>query len=77
MKHGLGLKKYGGEIENQQKRLGCSCDWDRKRFTLDKGLSDAVLEEFCNLYKDGLIYRGKKNDKLVSILPFIYIRYRS
>ena len=53
-------KKYGGEIENQQKRLGCSCDWDRKRFTLDKGLSDAVLEEFCNLYKDGLIYRGKK-----------------
>ncbi len=53
-------KKYGGEIENQQKRLGCSCDWDRKRFTLDDGLSDAVLEEFCNLYNDGLIYRGKK-----------------
>ena len=53
-------KKYGGEIENQQKRLGCSCDWDRKRFTLDKGLSDAVLEEFCKLYNDGLIYRGKK-----------------
>ena len=53
-------RKYGGEIENQQKRLGCSCDWDRKRFTLDEGLSDAVLEEFCNLYKDGLIYRGKR-----------------
>ena len=53
-------RKYGGEIEKQQKRLGCSCDWDRKRFTLDDGLSDAVLEEFCNLYNDGLIYRGKK-----------------
>ena len=53
-------RKYGGEIENQQKRLGCSCDWDRKRFTLDEGLSNAVLEEFCNLYNDGLIYRGKK-----------------
>ena len=53
-------RKYGGEIENQQRRLGCSCDWERKRFTLDQGLSDAVLEEFCNLYNDGLIYRGKK-----------------
>ena len=53
-------KQYGGEIEKQQRRLGCSCDWDRKRFTLDEGLSNAVLEEFCNLYNDGLIYRGKK-----------------
>ena len=53
-------KKYGGEIESQQRRLGCSCDWERKRFTLDEGLSNAVLEEFCNLYNDELIYRGKK-----------------
>ncbi len=53
-------KQYGGEIERQQRRLGCSCDWERKRFTLDEGLSNAVLEEFCNLYNDGLIYRGKK-----------------
>ena len=53
-------KQYGGEIEKQQRRLGCSCDWERKRFTLDEGLSNAVLEEFCNLYNDGLIYRGKK-----------------
>ena len=53
-------KEYGGEIEKQQRRLGCSCDWERKRFTLDEGLSNAVLEEFCNLYNDGLIYRGKK-----------------
>ena len=53
-------KNYGGQIENQQKKLGCSCDWERKRFTLDEGLSKAVLEEFYNLYKDDLIYRGKK-----------------
>ena len=52
--------KYGGEIQNQQKKLGCSCDWDRKRFTMDDGLSEAVLEQFINLYKKGLIYKGKK-----------------
>ena len=52
--------KYGGEIQNQQKKLGCSCDWDRKRFTMDEGLSEAVLEQFINLYKKGLIYKGKK-----------------
>ena len=51
---------YGGEIQNQQRRLGCSCDWDRRRFTLDEGLSEAVLEEFCKLYEEGLIYRGKR-----------------
>ena len=51
---------YGGTIQNQQKMLGCSCDWDRRRFTLDNGLSDAVLEEFINLYKDGYIYKGKR-----------------
>ena len=52
--------KYGGEIQNQQKKLGCSCDWERKRFTMDEGLSEAVLEQFINLYKKGLIYKGKK-----------------
>ena len=51
---------YGGTIEEQQRRLGCSCDWDRKRFTLDEGLSDAVLEQFVNLYKKGLIYKGTR-----------------
>ena len=51
---------YGGTIQEQQKKLGCSCDWDRRRFTLDEGLSDAVLEEFVNLYKDGYIYKGKR-----------------
>ena len=51
---------YGGTIEMQQKKLGCSCDWDRKRFTMDKGLSDAVLEQFVDLYNKGLIYKGKR-----------------
>ena len=53
-------KLYGGTIENQQRKLGCSCDWERRRFTLDEGLSDAVLEEFVNLYNDGYIYKGTR-----------------
>lgn len=53
-------KIYGGTIQEQQRKLGCSCDWDRKRFTLDEGLSDAVLEQFVNLYQKGLIYKGKR-----------------
>ncbi len=51
---------YGGTIQEQQKRLGCSCDWSRRRFTLDEGLSQAVLEQFINLYEKGLIYKGKR-----------------
>ena len=51
---------YGGTIQNQQRKLGCSCDWSRKRFTLDKGLSEAVSEQFVNLYNKGLIYKGKR-----------------
>jgi valyl-tRNA synthetase len=51
-------KKYGGLIINQLKRLGCSCDWSRERFTLDEGLSRAVKEVFVCLYEEGLIYRG-------------------
>ena len=50
----------GGLIFNQLKRLGASCDWSRERFTMDEGLSDAVLEVFVSLYKEGLIYRGKR-----------------
>ena len=53
-------KEYGGTIQEQQRRLGCSCDWERNRFTLDEGLSEAVLEQFINLYNKGLIYKGKK-----------------
>jgi valyl-tRNA synthetase len=51
-------KKYGGEIINQLKRLGASCDWDRERFTMDEGLSLAVRKVFVDLYNQGLIYRG-------------------
>ena len=51
---------YGGTIEAQQKKLGCSCDWSRKRFTLDEGLSEAVLEQFISLYNKGLIYKGTR-----------------
>ena len=53
-------KHYGGTIQAQQKKLGCSCDWDRRRFTLDEGLSDAVLEQFVDLYNKGLIYKGTR-----------------
>jgi len=51
-------KKYGGEIINQLKRLGASCDWNRERFTMDEGLSRAVRKVFVDLYHEGLIYRG-------------------
>ncbi len=51
-------EKYGGFIINQLKRLGCSCDWSRERFTMDEGLSRAVKEVFVRLYEEGLIYRG-------------------
>ncbi len=53
-------RKYGGIIQEQQKKLGCSCDWERNRFTLDEGMSNSVLEQFIRLYKKGLIYKGKR-----------------
>ena len=52
--------KYGGIIQEQQRKLGCSCDWERNRFTLDEGMSDSVLEQFVKLYDKGLIYKGKR-----------------
>ncbi len=48
----------GGRIISQLKRLGCSCDWSRERFTMDAGLSAAVREVFVRLYEEGLIYKG-------------------
>ena len=51
-------EEYGGRIAGQIRRLGASCDWSRERFTLDDGLSDAVLESFIKLHDDGLIYKG-------------------
>ncbi len=51
-------EQYGLTIISQLKRLGCSCDWGRTRFTMDEGLSNAVLEVFIRLYEKKLIYRG-------------------
>ena len=51
---------YGNRICEQLKKLGSSCDWSRKRFTLDDGCSDAVKEVFVKLYNEGLIYRGTR-----------------
>ncbi|MEP0942183.1 MAG: valine--tRNA ligase [Rhizobiaceae bacterium] len=70
-RHALGREKFvekiwewkgesGGTIFNQLKRLGASCDWSRERFTMDEGLSEAVLEVFVRLHEDGLIYRDKR-----------------
>jgi valyl-tRNA synthetase len=53
-------QQYGDRIISQLKRLGCSCDWDRTRFTLDEVCAKAVRETFFKLFKDGLVYRGKK-----------------
>jgi valyl-tRNA synthetase len=50
----------GGMIFNQLKRLGASCDWSRERFTMDEGLSKAVIEVFVQLYEEGLIYKDKR-----------------
>ena len=52
--------QYGSRIVSQFKKLGCSCDWQRERFTMDEGCSEAVLEVFVNLYNKGLIYRGNR-----------------
>lgn len=53
-------EEYGGTILNQLKKLGCSCDWSRERFTMDEGLSNAVKDVFVDLYYKGLIYKGKR-----------------
>ena len=50
----------GNQISSQMKTLGVSCDWSRERFTMDEGLSQAVLKVFVELYDKGLIYRGKR-----------------
>ncbi|MDB5591668.1 valine--tRNA ligase [Enterovirga sp.] len=53
-------EQSGGQIVGQLKRLGASCDWSRERFTMDEGLSRAVLRVFVNLHRDGLVYRDKR-----------------
>lgn len=51
---------YGGRIVEQQKKMGSSCDWERSRFTMDEGCSDAVKKVFIDLYNKGLIYHGER-----------------
>ena len=53
-------EESGGSINNQLRRLGASADWSRERFTMDKGLSEAVKKVFVDLYNDGIIYRDKR-----------------
>lgn len=53
-------EEYGGQIVNQQRKLGLSCNWERARFTMDEGCSKAVLEVFERLYNEGLIYKGER-----------------
>lgn len=53
-------EEYGGTITSQLKKMGSSCDWDRERFTMDEGCSNAVQKVFINLYKKGLIYKGSR-----------------
>lgn len=76
-RHDLGRDKFiekvwewreekGGTIINQLKRIGSSCDWERERFTMDQGLSQAVREVFVQLYNEGLIYKG---DYIVNWCP--------
>jgi valyl-tRNA synthetase len=59
LKHAWEWKEnYGGVILQQLKKLGCSCDWDRTKFTMDPDMSEAVIKVFVDLYEKGLIYRG-------------------
>uniref|UniRef100_UPI002634ADE9 valine--tRNA ligase n=1 Tax=Winogradskyella sp. TaxID=1883156 RepID=UPI002634ADE9 len=59
LKHAWEWKEeYGGVILEQLKKLGCSCDWDRTKFTMDDDMSEAVIKVFVDLYNKGLIYRG-------------------
>ena len=53
-------RTYGGRITEQLRRIGSSCDWERERFTMDEGCSEAVKEVFVRLYEKGLIYRGER-----------------
>ena len=68
----------GGMIVNQLKRLGASCDWSRERFTMDEGLSRAVVKVFVQLFKEGLIYRDKRlvnwDPKLVTAISDLEVQ---
>ncbi len=70
----------GGTILGQLKRLGASCDWSRERFTMDEGLSKAVLEVFVRLYEEGLIYKDKRlvnwDPKLLTAISDLEVEQR-
>ena len=53
-------KEYGGTITTQLRKIGCSCDWSKERFTMDEGNNEAVKKVFVDLYNKGLIYKGKR-----------------
>ena len=61
-------EEYGGKIINQLKKLGCSCDWSRSAFTMDKNLSQSVIKTFVDLHKKKLIYKSKKLVNLDTVL---------
>src|SRR5947209_13145907 len=71
----------GGTITRQLKRLGASCDWSRERFTMDEGLSRAVLKVFVALYNEGLIYKDKRlvnwDPKLLTAISDLEVQQRS
>lgn len=90
-RHAMGREKFieriwqwksesGGMISNQLRRLGASCDWSRERFTMDEGLSRAVIEVFVSLHKQGLIYRDKRlvnwDPKLLTAISDIEVESR-
>jgi len=70
---------YGGRIINQLKKLGCSCDWSRERFTMDEGCSKAVRRVFVSLYEKGLLYKGSRIvnwcPKCVTALSDVEVEY--
>ena len=66
--------EYGGVILNQLKKLGCSCDWKRTKFTLDDNMSESVISVFVDLFNRGLIYRGYRMVNLTFSMPFIFFR---
>lgn len=90
-RHAMGREKFvervwqwksesGGMIVNQLRRLGASCDWSRERFTMDEGLSKAVLEVFVTLHREGLIYKDKRlvnwDPKLLTAISDIEVEQR-
>ena len=68
-------KQYGDRITRQLRSLGASCDWERERFTMDEGCSQAVREVFVSLYEKGLIYQGHRITNLVCALSYGVERY--